>query len=64
MTLQRDLSNMPNDLTFEKIDRYIQEKAHSSGEEHKSKGYLFFHENYIHDRHSKLTVSLLTLDNL
>ena len=49
----RDLTVIPQDLTFDFVDNYISAKSKSSGTNHKSKGYKFFNEDYIASVQSK-----------
>ena len=50
----RDLSLIPDGvLTQEFVDQFLKSKCHASGDQHVSKGYKYFHENYVKKRLSK-----------
>ena len=53
-TNKKDLTLIPDgSLTIEFIDAYIRSKCKSSGANHISKGYNYFHEGYLRSRESK-----------
>lgn len=55
----RDLSIIPEGLlTTEFVDDYLRSKSKASGDKHVSKGYKYFHEDYVKDRQSKCTFAL------
>ena len=59
----RDLSVLPAGIfTQDFVDSYLKSKSKASGEQHISKGYKYFHEQFLRDRQSKYcTVTVVVL---
>ena len=52
----RDLSAVPDNLSFGLIEKYVQQKTSSSGKEYISKELKYYREKYIHAINGKNSV--------